>query len=184
MGARRLTHSAGTRRSPHREAPSEKHVFFAKEDLALDLGREYTEGLARTVRGRPPGRSALDALREAFLASVARHDPVIGFCGPPFARMIAGSPALLARLREFHGDRERTLAAALAEEAGTTGTSSPDDFRPRAAAALIAAAHRALFDETFRRTLAGQSDATIAAAVTDAAHHAFALLTPALGPRP
>jgi AcrR family transcriptional regulator len=91
------------------------NYFPRKEDLALDLHEEFTGLLARTVAGRAPGESALAALRRAFLDAAARHDPVIGFAGPDFARMVTESPALVSRLREFHEEREDALAAVLAK---------------------------------------------------------------------
>ncbi|MET9299123.1 MULTISPECIES: TetR/AcrR family transcriptional regulator [Micromonospora] len=152
------------------------NYFPRKEDLALDMHDEFVRQLATVVREREPGESALAALRRAYLAAVAAHDPVIGFSGPTFARMIAASPALVARLREFHDDREKALAAALAEETG-----SPEgDVLPRVAAAQLAGVHRLLFEETMRRTIAGQDDDDIARAVTGYAHVAFDALAPAL----
>ncbi|HEX2313700.1 MAG TPA: TetR family transcriptional regulator [Thermomonospora sp.] len=153
------------------------NYFPRKEDLALDLRDEFVQGLARAVAGRAPGESALAALRREYLDAVRRHDPVIGFSGPAFARMIAGSPALVARLREFHEAREEALAAVLAEETGA----DPADLRPRVAAAQLGGAHRVLFAETLRRTLEGQDHDTMAAALTRAAEDAFALLEPSLG---
>lgn len=102
------------------------NYFPRKEDLALDLHEEFVALQARTVAGRAPGESALTALRRAFLEAVAKHDAVIGFSGPDFARMIVESPALVARLREFHEEREDALAAVLAEETGA----GPDDVLP------------------------------------------------------
>ncbi|MBG0814787.1 TetR/AcrR family transcriptional regulator [Planomonospora sp. ID82291] len=153
------------------------NYFPRKEDLALDLSEAFVQSLARTVREREPGESAPAALRRAYLAAVAEHSPVIGFSGPAFARMITDSPALTARLREFHDEREKALAAALAEEAGA----GPGDILPSVAAALLGGVHRLLFDETLRRTLDGQDDAEIAAALTDHIRTAFDTLEPALG---
>ncbi|MFI7426269.1 TetR/AcrR family transcriptional regulator [Micromonospora sp. NPDC049836] len=152
------------------------NYFPRKEDLALDMHDEFVRQLATVVREREPGESALVALRRAYLAAVAAHDPVIGFSGPAFARMIAASPALVARLREFHDDRERALAAALAEET----RSAEDEVLPRVAAALLAGVHRLLFEETMRRTIAGHPDDDIARAVTGYAQVAFDALAPAL----
>ncbi|MBG0565009.1 TetR/AcrR family transcriptional regulator [Actinoplanes aureus] len=153
------------------------NYFPRKEDLALDLQEAYVQGPAVTVRERGPGESALSALHDSLLASVAAHDPVIGFSGPAFARMVAGSPALTGRLREFHDERERALARALAEETGTTAA----DIRPRVAAMQLGGVLRLLFEETQRRTLDGHPDEEIARAVTVQAGEAFALLEPALG---
>ncbi|WP_309116150.1 TetR family transcriptional regulator [Saccharothrix sp.] len=153
------------------------NYFPRKEDLALDLGGVFVDMLARTVRERTPGESALTALHRAYADAVARRDPVIGFSGPEFARMIADSPALVSRLREFHDDRETALAEALTEETAAR----PDDLHPRVAAALLGSVHRLLFDETLRRTVAGEPNDEIAAALADHVDTAFGALEPALG---
>ncbi|MGW5440433.1 TetR/AcrR family transcriptional regulator [Nocardia asteroides] len=153
------------------------NYFPRKEDLALDLGEVYTQQLAVIVRDRAEGESALAALRRAYLVAVAAQDPVIGFSGTPFAKMITDSPALVARLREFNEDRETALAVALAE----TTAAAPDDITPRVAAAQLAGVHRVLFDEILRRTLAGQANAEIATAMARYARVAFDALEPGLG---
>jgi AcrR family transcriptional regulator len=150
--------------------------FPRKEDLALDLHDVFVQLPAQTVRQREPGESALAALRRAYLAAVAEHDPVIGFSGPEFARMIMDSSALVAYLRGFHDDREKALAAVLAEETGA----APDDITPRVAAAQLGGVLRLLFEETVRLTLAGRSNDEIARAVTEDAHIAFGALEPSL----
>ncbi|MGW5312473.1 TetR family transcriptional regulator [Nocardia thailandica] len=152
------------------------NYFPRKEDLALDHGDVFAAGLARTVAERAPGESAHAALHRAYRAAAAACDPVAGFSGRPFAAMIAGSPALRARLRELHDERENALARALAEATGA----APDDLAPRVAAAQLAGVHRVLFEETQRRTLAGQDDAAIAAALADEVDRAFAALAPGL----
>ncbi|MFD4357677.1 TetR/AcrR family transcriptional regulator [Nocardia sp. NPDC058519] len=153
------------------------NYFPRKEDLALDLGEIYIDQLAAIVRERAPGQSALAALRHAYLAAVAAQSQVIGFSGEPFARMIADSPALTARVREFHDDRQTALAKALATETGA----DPGDITPRVAAAQLAGVQRVLFDEITRRTLDGESATEIAAALTRDAEIAFAALEPGLG---
>ncbi|MFE9787478.1 TetR/AcrR family transcriptional regulator [Nocardia salmonicida] len=153
------------------------NYFPRKEDLALDLGEVYIEQLAAIVRDREPGQSALAALRHAYLTAVAAHDRLIGFSGEPFARMIADSPALTARVRDFNDDRQVALAVALATETGA----APGDITPRVAAAQLAGVLRVLFDEITRRTLEGESDTEIAAALTRDAEIAFDALEPGLG---
>ncbi|MFE6926236.1 TetR/AcrR family transcriptional regulator [Nocardia sp. NPDC057663] len=153
------------------------NYFPRKEDLALDLGEVFAEQLAAVVRGRERGESALAALRGAYLAAVAAQDPVIGFSGQPFAKMITDSPALVARLREFHDDRQAALARALAEDTGA----APDDITPRVAAAQLAGVHRVLFDEILRRTLDGESGDEIATALAEYTRIAFDALEPGLG---
>lgn len=155
------------------------NYFPRKEDLALDLADIFVQQLARAVRKRADGESATDALRRAYLAAVAERDPVVGFSGRPFAEMIAGSPALLARLREFHEARETALARALAEEA----EAGPEDIAPRIVAAQLAGVHRVLFEETMRRTLAGQSKDEIADALTGYIEQAFDLVEAGSGSR-
>ncbi|WP_242900652.1 TetR family transcriptional regulator [Actinomadura terrae] len=152
------------------------NYFPRKEDLALDLHEVFVGLLARTVAERAPGESALAALRRGFLAAAARHDAVIGFSGPDFARMITESPALVARLREFHEEREDALAAVLARETGA----APGDPLPRLAAAQFGGVHRVLFQETLRRTIEGRSHEEIAAALTEIGRAAFDLLEPGL----
>ncbi|MGG2459881.1 TetR/AcrR family transcriptional regulator [Streptomyces sp. RGM 3693] len=153
------------------------NYFARKEDLALDHHGEFVASLARAVDAREPGESALAALRRAFVAALRERDPVAGFAGPVFARMIADSPTLTARLRELHDQRERALAEALAVATGA----SADDIVPRAAAAQLAAAQRLLFVRIQELTLAGHRDARIAKTLDVEAGRVFDQLEPALG---
>ncbi|MFB8009649.1 TetR/AcrR family transcriptional regulator [Nocardia sp. NPDC056000] len=153
------------------------NYFPRKEDLVLDLHDIFVETLAQTVREREIGESALAALRRNYLATVAERNAVVGFSGPDFARLITGSSALVARLREFHEERERRLATCLAAET----SAGPDEFAPRVAAALLGGIHRALFEETLRRTVAGESNDVIAGALTGNVITAFDTLEPSLG---
>ncbi|MFJ9696959.1 TetR/AcrR family transcriptional regulator [Kitasatospora sp. NPDC101183] len=177
--------------------------FPRKEDLLLDLHEELAGRPARAVAARTPGESALAALRRDCLAALDRQDARLGFADQAFARTIAESPALLARLRELHELGETALAEALAEatrptpdpdntSADTDDTDSADstdstddtahvDFESRVAAALLAAVDRSLFTEVFRRVLAGEEHSAITAAVRPSAVHAFDRLEGALG---
>lgn len=148
------------------------NYFPRKEDLALDHHEEFVASLARAVESRAAGESALAALRRAFQAAVAAQDPVAGFAGLDFARMITESPTLTARLRDLHDLREEALARAF----GATG----EDITPRAAAALLGAVHRVLFQRIQELTLAGRDNTQIAAVVSDEGERAFDLLGPAL----
>ncbi|MGW1340566.1 TetR/AcrR family transcriptional regulator [Kribbella sp. NPDC002412] len=153
------------------------NYFARKEDLALDHQDAFVGSLADAVASRRAGESALAALRRDFEAAVASQDPVAGFAGPEFARMIADSPTLTVCLRGLHDQREQALAAVLAE---TTGE-HPDDITVSTAAALLGAVHRTLFQRIQTLTLAGQSNDAIAATIAAEAAAAFDLLTPALG---
>ncbi|MFJ8752817.1 TetR/AcrR family transcriptional regulator [Streptomyces sp. NPDC102441] len=152
------------------------NYFARKEDLALDHQDEFTASLAHTVTGRAAGESALSALRRAFLSSVAAQDPVAGFAGLQFSRMIADSPTLSTCLRGLHDRREDALAKVLAEATGTPAY----DITPCTAAALLGGVHRVLFRRIQELTLAGTGNPQIAAIITDEATVAFDLLEPAL----
>lgn len=177
------------------------NYFPRKEDLALDHHEEFVAGLARVVAGRSPGESALAAVRREYLAALERRDPVIGFTGPAFARMIADSPTLVARLRDLHEQRELALAAQLTAEAEAAGG---DPVVARAVAAQLAAADRLLFRDLHERMLAalppssgdqttprqdgqetdqerGDDDEAIAKALDGTARRVFGLLEPAIG---
>lgn len=152
------------------------NYFPRKEDLALDHQDAFIASLADVLADRRPGESALAALRRAFIDAAAAAEPVAGFSGPEFARMIADSPTLCARLRDLHDLREAALADALAEATGTPR----DDTALRTTAALLGAVHRTLFRRIQELTLAGEANARISAVITAEATTAFALLEPAL----
>ncbi|MFD8543312.1 TetR/AcrR family transcriptional regulator [Streptomyces sp. NPDC059649] len=168
------------------------NYFPRKEDLALDHHEAFTQGLARTIADRAPGEMPLAALARARRAALLEHSPVIGFTGPAFARMVADSPTLIARLRELHDQREEALAEALAtadpaqastpaQTSTTAQASTPAQaIAPRAAAALIAGADRLLFRRIQELTLAGRTHEEIEAALIPEADHVDALLTAAL----
>jgi len=153
------------------------NYFPRKEDLALDLGEVFVRIPADAVRERRRGESALAALRRAYLRKVAERDPVIGFSGPEFARMVTASSTLLTRLRQFHDDRETLLAKTLAEETGVPAS----DLTPRVAATVFGAVHRLLFEETLRLTLRELGDDAIAERITRDTETAFAALEPSFG---
>ncbi|WP_026248035.1 hypothetical protein [Streptomyces sp. MspMP-M5] len=104
-----------------------------RADLALDHQEEFATSLARTVAARHPGESALAALRRAVADATAAQDPVAGFSGHDFARMVADSPTLTTCLQGLHEQRERHLAQALAEATGA----KPDDITVQTAAGLV-----------------------------------------------
>ncbi|MGW2631560.1 TetR/AcrR family transcriptional regulator [Streptomyces chattanoogensis] len=156
------------------------NYFPRKEDLALDHHEAFTQGLARTVADREPDETPLAALARARRAALLEHSPVIGFTGPAFARMVADSPTLIARLRELHDQREEALAEALATAATATASVPAQAIAPRAAAALIAGADRLLFRRIQELTLAGRTNDEIEAALIPEADHIGALLAAAL----
>ncbi|MEH0547501.1 TetR/AcrR family transcriptional regulator [Streptomyces sp. NBC_00704] len=153
------------------------NYFPRKEDLALDHQDAFIASLAHAVTDRRPGESALAALRRAFADAAAAADPVAGFSGPAFARMIADSPTLSACLRGLHDRREHALAEALAAAVGAPR----DDITVRTAAGLLGTVHRILFQRIQDLTLADRPNAEIAETVDAEASLAFDLLEPSLG---
>ncbi|RJL31866.1 TetR/AcrR family transcriptional regulator [Bailinhaonella thermotolerans] len=161
------------------------NYFARKEDLALDHHEQFVASLANVVASRAPGQSALAALREAFLEAARQQNPVAGFAGLPFTRMIEQSPTLVARLRDLHEQREQALAAVLRAETNAVD----DDITPDAVGAQLGAAHRVLFQQIQRLTLEGLPGDEVAERVTASALRVFDLLHPSLGdyairPRP
>ncbi|MGW7312885.1 TetR/AcrR family transcriptional regulator [Streptomyces sp. NPDC054854] len=152
------------------------NYFPRKEDLALDHHEEFTQGLARAVAERAPDEVPLAALGRAFRAALLEHSPVVGFTGRAFARMVADSPTLTARLRELHDRREDALAVALA----TAAPSDAPGIAPQAAAALIAASDRLLFRRIQQLTLSGRTNDEIEATLLPEADHLRTLLAAAL----
>jgi AcrR family transcriptional regulator len=152
------------------------NYFPRKEDLALDHQDAFIASLAHTVTARRPGESALAALRHAFADAAAAADPVSGFSGPAFARMIADSPALSTCLRGLHDQREHALAHALAAAVGAP----PNDITVQTAAGLLGAVHRILFQRIQDLTLAEHSNDEIAETIATEAADAFDMLEPAL----
>jgi AcrR family transcriptional regulator len=92
------------------------NYFARKEDLVFDRADFVIAELAQTVAARPAGQTPLDAARAGFLAAVQGRSPLVGYARVSFARMVDGSPVLLARYREMMDLRDRRLADQLREE--------------------------------------------------------------------
>ncbi|WP_043619586.1 TetR/AcrR family transcriptional regulator [Nonomuraea candida] len=148
------------------------NYFPRKEDLAFDHHEQFVAALAEIVARRPPGESALAALRSAFMEAAGRQDPMLGFTRDGFGRMIVESPTLVARLRELLEQREEALARVLAAETGDRG------LVPQVAAAQLAAPYRVLLGRIMELTLAGLDNARITELVTESAREAFDLMEP------
>ncbi|WP_410669315.1 TetR/AcrR family transcriptional regulator [Amycolatopsis sp. cmx-4-68] len=89
-----------------------KH-FPSKEALVFDLEGDIEAALVKAVRGRPPGWSIVDALREHILRDVSDGGP-----NEEFLRLIESTPALRDYGRKMWMRHETALAQAIAEEAG------------------------------------------------------------------
>lgn len=149
--------------------------FPRKEDLVLDAHREFAGGPARAVEERKAGESPIAAIRRDHLAAMDRLDPLLGFADADFARLVTGSPTLLARLREIHQDRELALRRALVPVMG--------DFPAAIAAAEITAAFRVLLTEVLGRIARDEKPSAIAKTVRPLAVDAFDGLARALRDR-
>jgi hypothetical protein len=118
-----------------------------------------------------------------LLAQVAAGDPEALTRLRTVNRVIAGSPALLAREQQAFNRTADALAALIAAEtrtpAETTGT--PADLRPQVAANAMLGLHRALIDYVRRRVLDEDDARGLAAEVRKLANAAFALLEHGLG---
>jgi AcrR family transcriptional regulator len=134
---------------------SEKTVFnyfSTKEDLVYWRLEQFEEALLDSVRKRRVGESALDGFGRfmleprGLLAEDQASEELVGI-----TRMIAASPALLAREQRVFDRYTASLAAVLAEE---TGAREPD-IDPVVAANAMIGLHRALVGYTRGRVLEG-----------------------------
>ncbi|WP_405949093.1 TetR/AcrR family transcriptional regulator [Streptomyces prunicolor] len=154
------------------------NYFGTKEDLVFWPMEEHFGDAARAVRERPPGESALDAVRRQFLEMVETRDPAVGLHNEPFARqlreLVMRTPVLKERAFLAAQKGTRDLAAHLAEETG-------DLMLAMVAAAMISAARNALIEEHYRRIDAGEPVTTVAAEAPERADRAFKLVEHGLG---
>jgi AcrR family transcriptional regulator len=155
------------------------NYFKTKEDLFFDREDVAVQNMGRVVASRPPGQSAVEALRRDFHAALDERDWRYGISGgaPDFFRMVTESPALVNRVRRMHETRERYLAQVLMEETDA----DPDDPTPRLVAALLVALTRAVSEEYLQRRLAGESNEVIIPPIRAAADRAFDLLESGVG---
>lgn len=114
------------------------NYFSGKEDLVLAPMEEHVGDVARTVRDRAPGESALAAVRGQFVAAVERRDPSVGMSDLPVVlgvrRLIQETPALLTRAHGFSMRSFDLLAEVLVEEGRSrhrAGRGRPADRHPQ-----------------------------------------------------
>jgi AcrR family transcriptional regulator len=154
------------------------NYFPNKEDLFYSRFEAFSARLADAVRDRDPGEPALAAFRRALLGEG-------GLIGQAEAgdeealtrlrtvnRVIAESPALLAREQQAMARSAADLAALLAAETGAP----PDDLRPQVAANALLGLQRAMIDYVRRRVGSGESLGGLAADVRKLTAEGFALL--------
>ena len=159
------------------------NYFPTKEDLFLSRLEAFGADLVEAVAGRAPGEPALAAFRRQLLGAGGLLSQVE--TGDDHAlerlrtvnRVIAASPALLAREQQAIARTADTLAALLAAEIDVPA----HDLRPQTAANALIGIQRALVDLTRRRLLTDEEPARIVAEVRARGEHAFALLEHGLG---
>jgi len=154
------------------------NYFPTKEDLLFSRMGTYEAQLVEAVRDRDSGTSVIAALREFLLRP---RDDRLSSRDSEFlatmARMITGSPALLARERQVFADYTAELAAVLAEQTDA----EPEDLAPWVVANALIGVHRAVLDSVRRRALSGQPNPSLARDVRFQAERALALLDEGLG---
>jgi AcrR family transcriptional regulator len=154
------------------------NYFAGKEDLVLAPMEEHVGDVARAVRDRAPGESALAAVRRQFVAAVERHDPSVGMSDEPVVlrvrRLIHETPALLIRAYAFSIRSFDLLAEALVEE----GEEPPI---ARIVGSQLIGTRNALIQANQLRLLAGEPADAIAADAVALAERGFDLLADGLG---
>ena len=154
------------------------NYFRSKEDLFYSRFEAFSARLADAVRDRDIGEPALAAFRRALLEES-------GLLGQAEAgddealtrlrtvnRVIAESPALLAREQQALARSAADLAALLAAETGAPR----DDLRPQVMANALLGLQRAMIDYVRRRVSSGESLGGLAADVRKLTAEAIALL--------
>jgi AcrR family transcriptional regulator len=151
------------------------NYFPTKEDLVYGRLEEFEEALVRTVRDRGAGQSVIAAIGGFLLEQrglLGAGDPESHARLVTVNRIIAASPALLARERQIYDRYTRTLAALIAEQRGV----DPDDTESWVVANAIIGVHRGLVEYVRRNALAGKTGPGLARRVRAEAERALAVL--------
>jgi AcrR family transcriptional regulator len=133
------------------------NYFPTKEDLVYQGMEAFEEQLLAAVRQRQAGESVLEAFGRfvtqprGFLAA---EDESSKQALLDASRMIAASPALIARERQVLSRYTESVAALLGEETGA----GPNDLRPWVVANTLVGLHAALIDYVRKRLLEGSPD--------------------------
>jgi AcrR family transcriptional regulator len=173
-GFERVTVAEVARRADVAPATVFNH-FPTKEDLVYRGMETFEAAMVEAVRARPAGQSA----PAAFGAFLSRTDGLLRATDPAgvarlatVSRIIAGSPALLAREQQIFDQYTEVLAGVLAEETGA----GPGDPRPWVVANALLGVHRAVVGLARREVLAGRHGPELARTVADRAAAALAVL--------
>jgi len=157
------------------------NYFPNKEDLVYSGLETFEEQLISTIRERPHGQTVIAAFGEYILEArgfLAAEDEEAARELVSVTRMIARSPALLAREHQIFARYTDTLARLIAAETGARA----GDLRPYVVANALIGVHRALISHVRERLDAGATERRrLAREVRQRGQSALALLSEGLG---
>jgi AcrR family transcriptional regulator len=133
------------------------NYFPAKEDLVYSGLETFENQLLAAIRERPESQTVVAAFGAFILEPrglFAAEDDAAAHELIALTRMIAASPALLAREQQIFARYTDTLARLIAEETGAKA----GDLRPYTAASALIGVHRALISYVRDRLEAGETD--------------------------
>ena len=156
------------------------NYFPTKEDLVFHRMQAFEQELLGAIRDRQPEESIVQAFGRFVLTArgfLASDDPGADEGMRAAARVITGSPALMAREREILETYTDTLAAFIAEERGMAA----GDVEPWVVANALIGVHRALIAYVHRQALAGVENRRIARNMRAQGKRALARLEHGIG---
>jgi AcrR family transcriptional regulator len=157
------------------------NYFPTKEDLVYSRLEAFQEQMLAAIRDRAPGETVIAAFGKFILEPrglLVATDEESARQLTAVTRMIAASPALMAREQQIMADYTDALAELIAEETGA----GPADPRPYVVANALIGVHRSLIAYVRRRVEDGTPDrASLARAVRERGEKALALLAEGLG---
>ena len=155
------------------------NYFGSKEELLMSAPEQHVDDPADAVRDRRIGQTALDAVREYFLAGLERGEPATGLTDSPVARKLqviaTQVPSLQVRWAAHVLRIQRRLAEYLATEDGC------DPFGAEVIAAQIEGVRMALVRDNITRMVAGEPAGDVYPEARAKAERAFDLLASGLG---
>jgi AcrR family transcriptional regulator len=159
------------------------NYFPTKDDLFYSRLEAFGDQLVEAIGARPDGEPALAAFGRFLLDSggwlrqAEAGDPAALDRLRTVNRLIAASPALLAREQLAIARSTRALADVLADQTGAR----PDDIAPQVAANALMGVQRALLEQVRRQVLAGEEPVRLADNIRASTRQALALLEHGLG---
>ena len=151
------------------------NYFPSKEDLVYARMDVFEQQMLNAIRDRPAGESLVAAFRRFILTPrgfLASADPAAAEQLRAISRVIADSPALLAREQQILDRYTHALANVIAQETGLAN----DDIEPRVLANALLGVHRALLDYVRREVLAGTLNGQIASGIKRHGDRALTML--------